>query len=351
MSIKTASYLYKNRHGVFYFRVVIPKNYRQFFSVKKELKRSLKTENKHIALRLARKLMVDFDKLLADIQSGKTRVSQYISAKDLQLPNGAKIGSISIDHGNKQSEYEALVAILNSGPTDNQQTNNTQASSSPSFTLKEVCDKYFSAKQIKDWSHATYNENKVIFNLFGQLLDTSVIFSSLTRMDLTTAKEKLVKPPPNMTKSKVYRDKSIDQILLMDNVKPMSINSIDKYLTRFSGMFTWAFNEGFIQTNIAINDSIGANSNVSRSPFTESDLQSIFLPESVLSFTHAYQFWVPLIALYSGTRLNEICQLHLSDIQKINDTDVFVIKPTKKIKALKILLATELSPFTRRFLT
>ncbi|GHF98298.1 site-specific integrase [Thalassotalea marina] len=32
-------------------------------------------------------------------------------------------------------------------------------------------------------------------------------------------------------------------------------------------------------------------------------------------FKKDYQFWLPLIALYSGARLEELCQLHLRDIQ------------------------------------
>ena len=31
----------------------------------------------------------------------------------------------------------------------------------------------------------------------------------------------------------------------------------------------------------------------------------------------AYQYWMPLLALYSGARLNELAQLRLKDIQYI----------------------------------
>lgn len=37
------------------------------------------------------------------------------------------------------------------------------------------------------------------------------------------------------------------------------------------------------------------------------------------------RFWCPWIALYSGMRLEEICQLHLSDIRKINGVYCFSI--------------------------
>ncbi|WP_342590416.1 DUF6538 domain-containing protein, partial [methanotrophic endosymbiont of Bathymodiolus puteoserpentis (Logatchev)] len=159
MNIKAPSYLYKNRHGVFYFRVVIPKKYQQYFTHKREIKRSLRTENKHIALKLSRLYMVDFDKLLTEIKSGKRKTSELITIKDVQLPNGSTLGEISIDHGNATSEYETLMAIINSDSPDNignQSSNiNTTSSINSSLTLSEVCDLYFEAKSIKDWSDTT----------------------------------------------------------------------------------------------------------------------------------------------------------------------------------------------------
>ena len=37
------------------------------------------------------------------------------------------------------------------------------------------------------------------------------------------------------------------------------------------------------------------------------------------------RFWVPLIALFSGMRMNEICQLDVSDIRCVDGVDCFVI--------------------------
>jgi hypothetical protein len=47
------------------------------------------------------------------------------------------------------------------------------------------------------------------------------------------------------------------------------------------------------------------------SVFTEDDLQKIFQAPGYNpdNFKQAYKFWVPLIGLYSGMHLEEICQL------------------------------------------
>ena len=67
---------------------------------------------------------------------------------------------------------------------------------------------------------------------------------------------------------------------------------------------------------------------VKREAFTQDELKALFgdmgkyvqATEGVPS-----RFWVPLIALYSGMRLEEICQLHLSDIVKVDGVLCFSI--------------------------
>lgn len=67
---------------------------------------------------------------------------------------------------------------------------------------------------------------------------------------------------------------------------------------------------------------------VKREAFTQDELKALFgdmgkyvqATEGVSS-----RFWAPLIALYSGMRLEEICQLHLSDIVKVDEVLCFSI--------------------------
>lgn len=67
---------------------------------------------------------------------------------------------------------------------------------------------------------------------------------------------------------------------------------------------------------------------VKRKAFTQDELKALFgdmgkyvqATEGVSS-----RFWAPLIALYSGMRLEEICQLHLSDIVKMDGVLCFSI--------------------------
>ena len=333
MSIKSPSYIYKNRHGVFYFRVVIPKKFLCYFTNKREIKYSLRTENKHVALKLARKSMVNFDKLLADVQSGKVRISKLITAKDLRLNNGVTIGEISIDHGNSTSEYDALMALVGSNNTASE---NIPDLSPPSYTLSEVADKYCDIQlENGDWSERTYRANTAIYKVLFRIIDKDTPISSITRIHLTDMKSKIRKLPANMNKHARYKEKTIDQILAMKDISPISKTTLDKYITRISGLFNWAENEGYMDRSIAKKLSDGPDTDVKRLPFSLDDISVLFHEDTFGKFPHASNFWVPIIGLYSGARLNEICQLFLQDIQIVDSTYVFIIRDDEPTQSLK----------------
>ncbi len=56
--------------------------------------------------------------------------------------------------------------------------------------------------------------------------------------------------------------------------------------------------------------------NVKRVPFNDDDLHRMFSSRLFTfgAFKHPYQYWIPLLALYSGCRANELCQLRTDDI-------------------------------------
>lgn len=55
--------------------------------------------------------------------------------------------------------------------------------------------------------------------------------------------------------------------------------------------------------------------------FSAQDLQAIFAPHHLSRYTEPHKYWVPLIALFTGMRVNEISQLYVDDIQTDTVTD------------------------------
>ena len=112
----------------------------------------------------------------------------------------------------------------------------------------------------------------------------------------------------------------------------MSVVNINKQITIISGLFDWL---------IAHYDDVSANpfakatiavrslAREERDPFTLSELNAIFtapiftgwsserhwnVPGQTILRSSA-KFWVPLLGLYTGARLNELCKLRVTDIR------------------------------------
>ena len=128
-------------------------------------------------------------------------------------------------------------------------------------------------------------------------------------------RDKLAKLPANRDKIKEYKGKSIEQILTMRNVVPMSKTTVNKYLIRTSTLFKWAVKHGYIPTNVAEGLTLTKTRRVEleREAYSQEDIQNVI---NNLGYDKAqpHHYWVPLIGMYQGMRLDEICQLHVDDI-------------------------------------
>jgi integrase len=125
---------------------------------------------------------------------------------------------------------------------------------------------------------------------------------------------------------------------LTGTLSPASVNG---YMTKFRAVMNYASNEGWIERNPAkglqVIDRVRRRDK--RLPFSSEQLRLIFdapIYRGCLDDWAGYstpgsarprrgRFWVPLIALFSGMRMNEICQLHAADIQDLEGVNCFFV--------------------------
>lgn len=72
--------------------------------------------------------------------------------------------------------------------------------------------------------------------------------------------------------------------------------------------------------------------------FTPDELKTIFNPSTYPrknNIYYGYRYWIPIISLYSGMRLNEICQLYVDDIKYIDKTWCFDLTDERDDQSLK----------------
>ena len=147
--------------------------------------------------------------------------------------------------------------------------------------------------------------------------------ASVTRQQMRHVKNVLSKLPASRKKKKEFKGKTVEEILQMNYDKTLSSKSINDRLEAISSMFRWATREKILVDNPAIGlrvvDDTPEIEKVA--PFTIQDIQKIFFSGDykLSSFENPAQFWVPLIGLYTGMRLEEICQLYCKDVYEDED--------------------------------
>ena len=127
----------------------------------------------------------------------------------------------------------------------------------------------------------------------------------------------LIHRVPKRWQEKIRGD-DIFQILTDNPEKALSKTIIQGYLIVFKEYMRYAEREEIIPSNL--NSAIDVPINVKpfqREPFTTKDLHKMFNPKTYIDpriRKNLPKFWIPIIALYHGCRLNEICQLDVNDI-------------------------------------
>jgi integrase len=142
-----------------------------------------------------------------------------------------------------------------------------------------------------------------------------------------------------MSKKARYRGRTIQEILEMDVDDPMSVSNVNKYLDRASSLFNYALKRDFVVKNHAGGLQIKQDKREDewRDRFTDDDLQKLFCSEAYLKddHLHSYYFWLPILGLYTGCRLNELCQLRLDDIKEVGGVWVIDVNEQGEGKKLK----------------
>ena len=151
----------------------------------------------------------------------------------------------------------------------------------------------------------------------------------ISRQDMRSFMETLQKLPPHRNKSKRYAGKSIAEVLAMNPEQTLNVATINTALEAVGSLLEWYVREGIIDRNPAkglqVKDTRQAID--LREAFSRDDLERIFAHPKFTQgkFKHPAYFWIPLIGLFTGMRLEEIAQLFCKDIYQDKESSLWVI--------------------------
>jgi integrase len=196
------------------------------------------------------------------------------------------------------------------------------AGTSTPHNLSTLIQAYVDEHKNTCWTEKTEAEYVAILNLFMSIVG-DLPLAVLNAQTILHFRKIVSQLPANMNKLKQFKGKSIEAILALPDVKPMSRSNANKYLIRVSQLLKWAHELDYIHKNFAENKTLPSEKqpDKQRDAFTTDDIKTIFHNEEYSNPTlrgrdrEAYQYWLPLMALFSGARIEELCQLQLADVR------------------------------------
>ncbi len=237
-------------------------------------------------------------------------------------------------------------------------------------TLGQLTDLYANTPERQHLSRKTKDGYAVVFRTLKQLLDKDTQVGDITRDDCRRVRDILAALPPNAGKRfprlTLERAAEMARKKGLEPLKPSAVNS---YMNNLSALFNWAIKEEYCDKNPATGLRVAGQSPSKRGrtlPFTADQLRAIFnapLYTGCKDDENGYsipgpnrprrgRFWVPLVSLYSGMRLNEVCQLEVADVAMEDNTWVMWVREgedgAKRVKSDAGRRAVPIHPELRR---
>ena len=312
-----ANYICQNRHGTFYFRFIIPVQYRNHFKHKREIRYSLKTDSKRLALPRSRLYRVRIDNILERLtcMSGSdgdtfrtglmTHVSIFGGETKVNYGDDNK-KELEAVHELKKKDFELAkemgldpLDLIKLGNSANNSTDSAQTSSKETwatYSAKYVSDK-LAAKHIRK---GTVPEYKASYKLLS---------------DYAGGDRKLV-DFDNKLMTAFYQ-----------SLSNKSVGTRNKHLDRIGSVFKWAAEkEKVIVVNpvdavMMLRDDVKDKDK--RDMFDDEDLKKIFESDHYVKNTWRkrplkvrtpYTFWMFPLALFTGARMSELMLMETENV-------------------------------------
>lgn len=205
------------------------------------------------------------------------------------------------------------------------------------------------------WDRQTAAQAGATYRLFVEVCGDKPI-ADYTRKDAGLFRERIERLPNDYGKLPRYRDRTVDQILALHEalapekrVPAITQKTVKRHFSALSALWTTAVAKDEATANIFTGFRFAGSRKASeqRDMWERADLASLFASPvwaGCLSKTRRAvpgrlvlrdeKFWLPLIAVFSGMRQEEICQLHLADVREAEGVWFFDVndRPPRKVK-------------------
>ncbi|MEJ6404954.1 site-specific integrase [Yoonia sp. 2307UL14-13] len=186
--------------------------------------------------------------------------------------------------------------------------------------LKQVIVDYIHEHSGKDgWTAKTTAKKQAGLQMLLEVLGEDVSITSIDKRDASKVKKILQEVPKNRNKLPQTRHLPLLEAIKVDGVAKISTVTVNGYISIYSAFFDWAERNGYVEHKLFNGMKVKGQKSgkQERKPFDPEAmrkmLQELTQNEQGLVKSESHK-WATLIAMFTGARLNEICQLNIADI-------------------------------------
>ncbi|WP_353116651.1 site-specific integrase [Nitratidesulfovibrio sp.] len=225
--------------------------------------------------------------------------------------------------------------------------------SDPAKTISELIQEYIDDKlNSNTWDKRTAYQEGAKLRLFIEVVG-DVKACDLRKVHFKMLRDALLRLPKNMTKGK-YGKMSVADVLKLEvpQCDRLSTTTVSNYCDKIRSFVRWMAEDRLI-VGAEIANCLRVKQDKRDGDFRESfsgdDLKMLFNPNLYVTRKNRkpWKFWVPLIALYTGARIEEICQLYVEDIAIEDGVLCFWFHPDGYDRRIKTKDSTRYVPISQ----
>jgi integrase len=265
-------------------------------------------------------MAIDVKDLLGKAKAGELR--DWTSSA-VRLPNGAVLENVQVNTPQDAATFAATLEAIGR-LTPSAAPVPAPVPAPPSAMLSATIETFLAQFKQRDLSDKVELDTAWTLRLFVEVLgDGPVRQIGTAEMDRFLAA--LAIWPSNATKRPGFRGLTVREVLAKAQKQPdlprLAVRTKEKHLDRLRVFFRWCVDRKDIDEDPSARVHLTTkeqDNTPTRREFRPNELLRVFDPTAFQSFKKPFQYWAPLLALYSGMRVNEVAQLYVDDVECVN---------------------------------
>lgn len=206
-------------------------------------------------------------------------------------------------------------------------------------TLAELAKKYIKeGKAGGTWREvSTHEVERSLRDLFELMGDMSV--SAFDAQQARLLKDRLSLCPQYFALLPQFKGKTLAEVIEAGGTyKTITAVTVNNRLRKLSAFMNWCKSNGYVTENPLMGLKVMTGSaKEARLSFEQHDLRTLLNLEALKAeaLKHPWRYWLPLLGRFTGARLEELCQLHVTDFITVQGVECIRIDDSHESQKLK----------------